>query len=83
MPSVGEINSFNDTLLGKRIEEPKDRGAPEGETLAPRRINQVGGGEVALLGSDESRSFAPRPSEPDSRTVDRRKQFCRHTRTVS
>ena len=66
-----QVQPFDGTDLRQDIERPEDRGAPDPETPFPRRDDQLGGREVAVLIGDERREGAPRLGQPVAGAVER------------
>ena len=66
-----QVQPFDGAELRQDIERPEDGRAPDPETPVPRRADQLGGREVAVLIGDERCEGAPRLGQPVAGAVER------------
>jgi len=78
MSAVGQVNPFNQILVGKEFKETEDGGAPNAEAALVSISNQVGGGEVPLPTRNKGGQFTPRPGKANPRLVKRFEQLTCH-----
>jgi hypothetical protein len=76
--TVGEVNSFDEVLLGEKFEETEDGGASNTEAALLGVGEEVGGGEVPLPTCDQGGELAAWPGKAYPRLVKRLEQLSCH-----
>jgi hypothetical protein len=76
--TVGEVNSFDEVLVGEEFEKTEDGGAPNTEAALLGVGEEVGGGEVTLAPCDEGGKLTAWPGKAYPRLVKRLEQLSCH-----
>jgi hypothetical protein len=76
--TVGQVNSFDEVLLGEEFEKTEDGGAPNTEAALLGVGEEVGGGEVTLAPCDEGGKLTAWPGKAYPRLVKRLEQLSCH-----
>ena len=76
--TVGEVNSFDEVLIGEEFEKTEDGGAPNTEAPLLGVGEEVGGGEVPLPTRDQGGKLTAWPGKAYPRLVKRLEQLSCH-----
>jgi hypothetical protein len=76
--TVGEVNSFDEVLIGEEFEKTEDGGAPNTKAALLGVGEEVGGGEVPLSTRDQGGKLTAWPGKAYPRLVKRLEQLSCH-----
>jgi hypothetical protein len=76
--TVGEVNSFDEVLVGEEFEEAEDGGAPNTKAALLGVGEEVGGGEVPLPPRDQGGELTARSGKAYPRLIKRLEQLSCH-----